>query len=100
MRDEMNYQRGALMQQKKKLHQYVAEASHRINGQQLQSEQLSKSLNDKAMELEQRESMLEQEKKEFDAMCRRFNQKKINDELKNAEQLSRRMLEIEKKERK
>merc|ERR1712228_476929 len=33
-------------------------------------------------------------------MCRRYNQKKIDDELKNAEERSRRMLEIEKKERK
>jgi len=35
-----------------------------------------------------------------DEMYRRYNQKMINDKLKNEEELSRRMLEIEKKERK
>merc|ERR1712228_314712 len=107
IKDDFYYQRGALMQQKKRLHQYVQDASHRINeqeyiikGKHLEIEQLNKGIMNKTIELKQRESMLEQEKKDFDGMCRRYNQKKIDDELKNAEERSRRMLEIEKKERK
>jgi len=85
----------------------VQQASHRINEQecllkskQLELEQQTKAIMDESMEIKQREVMLQKEKQSFDEMYRRYNQKMIDDKLKNAEKLSKRMLEIEKKERK
>merc|ERR1711897_114510 len=104
MKDEFYYQRGVLYQQKEKLHKYVQETSHKINEQEhiiktkhLQIEQINKRLSDRSTELDRRELLLEKEKKNFDIMSRKYNQKKIDDELKNAQLFEKKCAEIEKK---
>ena len=106
MRDDLDYQRGELYQQKQQLRRYVKETSVRINEEEhsvqikrLELEQHDKRLATKEEDLKDRETLLEKEKSEFDGMSRRYNQKKIDEELKNAQLFGAKMLEIERKER-
>eukprot|EP00484_Ammonia_sp_Unknown_P021825 CAMPEP_0197029668 /NCGR_PEP_ID=MMETSP1384-20130603/9064_1 /TAXON_ID=29189 /ORGANISM="Ammonia sp." /LENGTH=1397 /DNA_ID=CAMNT_0042458879 /DNA_START=248 /DNA_END=4441 /DNA_ORIENTATION=- len=106
MRDDLEYQRGVILQQRHRLNTYMKDTERKINEEEtdiqrkrFEVEQSSKRLLDLERELDQKQLLLEKEKADFDRMCRRQHQQQIDEELKNAQMLNRRISEIEKKEK-
>eukprot|EP01083_Nonionella_stella_P275612 936175_1 len=105
--DEFSYEREVLYQKRQKLDEYIEQSAHQINAKEhvmkrkeFEMEEVKRRLEEKEIELNERLSCFEKEKRTFDAMNRKYNEEKIENELKNAQLLSAKMLKMEEKERK